>query len=155
MNLTEVTIEGRKFKPVKNGTFAHDIWITRKVREAGMSNVGLEEGETQDEFIDRFAARLWESGALLEILGGLLMPSDIEPKDWTPEMAKATSDFFGNVTEDESKKFLRMQAGGVLFYFFATALSSSKTSTKSGPVTGTEVGEHRATEDASITETGA
>jgi len=83
-----------------------------------------------------------------------LIPADIAAKDWTPELAAETTRFFGRVTDEESKKQLRMQIGGVLFYFFVTALSSSKISTKSG--TPKEVvGERHGTVDAQITGIGA
>lgn len=153
IKVSDITIEGRKYVPIKNGTFAHDIWITKKVREAGLSNIHIDEGETQDDFIDRLAVAAWESGVVLEILGGLLMPAEIEAKNWTPDLAKKTSEFFGNVTDDESKKKLRMQVGGVLFYFFVSALSSSKTSTKSGTQTEAVEGGRHVIEDASITAT--
>lgn len=155
MKVTEITIEGRQFKPIKNGTFAHDIWITSKVRAAGLSNVTIADGETQDDFIERLAVEAWNSGFLLEIMGALLIPADKEAKDWTPELGKKTAEFFGNVTDEESKTQLRMTAGGVLYYFFVKGLSSSATSMKSGIQMAKDEGEPRATEAAPTTATGA
>ncbi len=146
-------IEGRRFLPITNGTFAHDIWITRKIREAGLAGIAMRDGETQDEFIERIAASAYESGVALELLGGLFIPAGVEARDWTRQMAADTSAFFGAVTDPDAKQALRMQIASALFYFFASALASSTTSPKSGEATGK--GERRATEDASTTATGA
>lgn len=142
-------IEGREFVPVLNGTFSHDIWLTKKIREAGLSGLALLDGETQDEFIDRIAMMAYESGLALELLGGLFMPADIDARQWTPEMAIQTSGFFGNVTNEQDKKTLRMQIASAIFYFFVNALASSATSLKSGAKTEAD-GRHE-TEDASST----
>lgn len=126
-------IDGREFKPIKNGTFEHDIWLMQRVRAAGLAELKIMPEETEEHFIERVAQSAWESGAILELLGGALIPAHLEASDWTPEMALASGKFFGSVTNDEGKAILRRQIGGILFYFFITGLSSSKTSTKSGP----------------------
>lgn len=143
-----ITIQGREFVPMKNGTFAHDIWITRKTREAGLADIRQEEGESHEHFIERIASIAWGSGAMLEILGGMLLPAGMEPKDWTPEIAAATGAFFGSVTDEASKRQLRSQIGGVIFLFFVSGLSSSGISPKSSPETGED--EPQGTGDAFI-----
>ena len=150
----EITIEGKRFKPVHNGPFAHDIWLTKKIREAGLAGIQLGEDETQDQFIERIAISAYESGLALQLLGGLFIPAEVEARDWTPEMAARTAEFFGNVIEPESKQALRMQIASALFYFFANALATSKTSPKSGQAR-KEVDERHASEAASSTVTGA
>lgn len=150
----EITIEGKRFKPVNNGTFAHDIWLTKKIREAGLAGIQLGDDETQDQFIERIAISAYESGLALQLLGGLFIPAEMESRDWTPEVAAKTADFFGNVTDPEAKHALRMQIASALFYFFASALASSKTSPKSGQAK-KEADERHETEDASSMATGA
>lgn len=150
----EITIEGKRFVPMQNGTFAHDIWLTRKIREAGLAGIAIGDDETQDEFIDRIAVSAYESGLALQLLGGLFIPAGTEARDWTPELAAQTADFFGNVTDLDSKQALRMQIASALFYFFVNALAASKTSPKSGQVK-KEADERHATEDASASEIGA
>lgn len=149
----ELTIEGRKFVSIANGTFAHDIWITRKIREAGLAGIAVRDGETQDEFIERIAISAYESGIAVQLLGGLFVPAGIEARDWTPEMAAQTADFFGAVTDPDAKQALRMQIASALFYFFVSALASSTTSPKSGA--GMEEGAHHASEAASTSAIGA
>jgi len=128
----EITIEGKRFEPVRNGTFAHDIWLTKKIREAGLAGLTIGDEETQDQFIERIAKSAYESGVALQLLGGLFMPAGVESRSWTPGLAEQTAEFFGNVTDPQSKQALRMQIASALFYFFASALASSKTSPKSG-----------------------
>lgn len=149
----EIMIEGRRFKPVQNGSFAHDIWMTKKIREAGLAGIQLGEEETQDDFIERIAMTAYESGVALQLLGGLFMPAEVEARAWTPEMAARTAEFFGNVTNPEDKHALRMQIASALFYFFASALASSKTSPKYGQAK-KEADERHETEAASSMETG-
>lgn len=151
---SEILIEGRAFVPVKNGTFAHDIWVTNKVRESGLGEIVMAEGEDHNAFIEHVARKAWESGAILELLGGLYVPAGMTAKDWTPALAAETSAFFADVTDEDSKQQLRQQIGSLLFYFFANALSSSATSPKSGMSTETESAP-RATEDAGTSEIGA
>lgn len=150
----EITVEGKRFVTLQNGTFAHDIWLTKKIREAGLANVKIEDGETEDQFIDRIAKTAYESGEALSMLGGLLIPAGIDPREWSPELAQHTAEFFGNVTDPQSKQVLRTQIASALFYFFLSALASSKTSPKFGMKTTTEEGERHASEDASASETG-
>lgn len=140
---------------MRNGSFAHDIWLTKKIREAGLSNVAIGDDETQDQFIERIAMTAYESGAALELLGGLFIPDGTDPRAWTPALARQTAEFFGNVTDPESKRELRQQIAAALFYFFVSALASSKTSPKSGRQETKEVSERHATEDASVSGTGA
>jgi hypothetical protein len=128
----DITIEGKRFVPLRNGTFAHDIWLTRKIREAGLSNISIGDGETPDQFIERIAIVAHESGISLQLLGGLLLPEGVEERNWTPELAESTAQFFGNVTDPEGKRILRTQIASALFYFFANALASSPTSLKFG-----------------------
>lgn len=150
----EITIEGKRFVTLQNGTFAHDIWLTKKIREAGLANVAIKEGETEDDFIDRIAKSAFESGEALNLLGGLLIPADTDARAWTPELAQKTSEFFGNVTDPASKQVLRTQIASALFYFFVSALVSSKTSPKFGAKMTTGTDERHATEDASASEIG-
>lgn len=148
----DITIEGKRFVPLVNGTFAHDIWLTRKIREAGLANIAIDEDETPDHFIERIAIVAHESGLSLQLLGALLLPDGVETRDWTPELAESTAQFFGNVTDPEGKRVLRTQIASALFYFFATALASSQTSPKFG--TEAKERERQETADASTMATG-
>lgn len=150
----DITIEGRSFVPVRNGTFAHDIWVTKKIREAGLADLRIAEGETEDQFIERIAITAFESGQALQLLGGLFVPAGTEMRDWSPDLAARTSEFFGNVTDPDSKQVLRTQIASALFYFFLSALDSSKTSLRSGQ-TKKEAGERHVTEEALSSEIGS
>lgn len=146
-------IEGRQFKPIKNGTFEHDIWLMSRVRQAGLGSLRISDGETEDSFIDRIAYQAMGSGHIFELLGGTLIPGEIEAIDWTPAIATESAKFFAKLTTDEGKSVLRRQIGAVLFYFFTSGLSSSKTLTKSGPTT--QEDEHSANAAALTSVTGA
>lgn len=127
----EITIEGRALKPVKNGTFEHDIYAMQIVSRSGLQQLQLADGEDDDAFISRLAVKAWESGAAIDIMAALLMPAELEAVNWTPATARQLADFFRKVTDPESKRLLRMRIGAILFGFFVSALSFSKTSQKS------------------------
>lgn len=127
----EITIEGRALKPVKNGTFEHDIYAMQIVARSGLPQLQPIDGEDEDSFVGRLAVKAWESGAAIDILAALLMPAELETAAWTPAGAQQLADFFRKVTDLESKRLLRMRIGAVLFGFFVSALALSKTSMKS------------------------
>lgn len=129
-----LTIGGRQFKPIKNSTFAHDIWIMERVKATGLDTLRIEPEESSDDFIDRIAAKAMTGGMqlVLELIAGVLMPAEIESADWTPAIAKATTKFFGDLTEETEKSKVRAQIGGWLYFFFLSAIESSLTSMRSG-----------------------
>lgn len=140
--MQSITVDGRQFRPIKNGTFAHDIWLMQRVRNAGLATLHIDAGETEDAFMERIATAAWESGAVLELLGGAMVPAELKDTDWTAAIALDSAKFFGSITDEDSKQRLRTQIGGILFYFFISGLSSSKTSTKSGAPTDPEEEPH-------------
>lgn len=130
--MSEITIQGRRYTQIVNGTFAHDMWLMSKIRESGLSNIKINEGESQDEFIERIAAVAFESGGALDLLGGTCLPEGVESGKWTPEIAKATADFFGGVTDPKDKQIIRSMMAGLLFHFFVSGVAYSTTFQKSG-----------------------
>lgn len=149
--MSEIVIGGRKFCQLQNSTFEHDIWMTRKVREAGLAQAFISEDETTDQFAERLTLEVLGSGAALELLGGLFVPDGTVPEAWTPDMARETASFFGRVSDPESKAALRSQIASMLIYFFVNGVASLKTSLKSGNPK--EVADPHDTEAASTTAT--
>lgn len=149
--MSEMVIAGRTFVSLQNSTFEHDIWMTRKIRESGLANAFISEGEASDEFAERLTTEVISSGVALELLGGLFVPQGTDPEDWTPELGKETAAFFGRVTDAPSKALLRGQIASMLVYFFVNGLASLRISPKSGNPTAT--GEPHVTEDVSTTGT--
>jgi hypothetical protein len=129
-----LTIGGRKFKPIKNSTFAHDIWIMERIKATGLDTLRIEPEESSDDFIDRIGTKAMSGGMqlVLELIAGVLMPDEIDSSAWTPEIAKATTKFFGDLTEESEKAKVRAQIGGWLYFFFLSAIESSMTSMRSG-----------------------
>ena len=136
--MTEIVIGGKTFNQVVNGSFAHDMWIMKRIREAGLSQIVMIEGETEDDFIERIAVVAYQSGAALDLMGGLCLPQGVEPSQWTPEIAETVSKFFGEVCDPEDKAKLRSIMAGLLFHFFVKGVESSKTSQRFGTPAATE-----------------
>jgi hypothetical protein len=126
-----ITIAGQKFKPITNSTMRHDIWTQGQLERAGLSRVNLEAGETPEEFAMRVLRQAAMNSDIFLLLGGLIMPADVEPLKWTVEMAHETGEFLGNVTEPLDKAMVQAQINAALTTFFATGLCSLMTSQRS------------------------
>lgn len=125
-----IQISGRGFKAVTDSTLEHDIWTVRQLDRAGLRNLVLEDGEKPDEFVDRILMKLMLDGDIFELLGGLLMPAELNGKDWTPEMAGETGRLFASAT-GEDKAIVKRQIAGAMEVFLAQGLLSSIRSRRS------------------------
>jgi hypothetical protein len=102
-----------------------------RVRAAGLVSMKLADGENEEEFIRRLASQVWESGKAVEIMAGLLVPSELEDVQWTPQLAADMEKFIGNLFEEDDKAKVRQAIGEFLYLFFVIALYSSTTFLKS------------------------
>jgi hypothetical protein len=123
-------ISGRQFKAVTDSTLEHDIWTVQQLDRAGLRNLVMEDGETPDEFANRMMTKLMLSGAVFELLGGLLMPAEVKGKDWTPAMAVETGRLFAGAT-GQDKAIVKSQLAGAMEIFLAQGLLSSIRSQRS------------------------
>jgi hypothetical protein len=118
-----IHISGREFKPVTDSTLEHDIWTVQQLDRAGLRNMVMGEDETPDVFANRMMNALMMSGAVFELLGGLLMPAGVKGKDWTPDMAAETGRLFAAATGPD-KALIKAQLAGVVEVFLAQGLLS-------------------------------
>ena len=151
-----IQLGGRTFREIGESTLEHDLWFLGQRDRAGLTRLEMLQGETPEEFAERFTGELAGSGAALLMLGALIVPGDVRNEGWTPALAEDTARFLGKLSDPKDKLQVQgMLAGLVLRFFRAgspssrTSPSSSATSTRNGPGSPIE------SEAARATETGA
>lgn len=122
--MSAIELGGRKFAPIKNSTFEHDVWMMNRIRSAGLDSLELLPGETASQFADRVLWRAMESQSVFEVLAGLLCPTDIPAHKWTPSVAEETAVLFKGLTSDADKTVLRAQLSELLLFFIRNGISS-------------------------------
>jgi len=130
-------IGGRTFLTVRESTVAQDFHFLGLVSRAGIDRITMGENEQPEDFARRLMELAVRSGAVLELMGCLILPEDHAPKDgepgeaWTLEMCKETARFLGGLKSEEDKAAIRGLVLSLLISFFESgivSLWSSKTS---------------------------
>lgn len=126
-----ITIAGREYRPVVETTIEHDVWIGKRMRMAGIDRMEKSAVESVEEFALRVVLNLMESGEFLELLGGWLVPADVDPDSWTPALALQTASTFRRVKSPEDKQELIRVTGEMLALFLEAGIAFVRTSPKS------------------------
>lgn len=134
----KIVLGGRAFRGVPEGiTIRHDHWLMSRLKSAGLGELKRELGETARAYAERLLSFLVVSDRALELAGGLLLPAEIAPKDWTPDVAKATTEFIGGLTAPEDHETMKLVLMSMLIPFFKReldSLTSSEPSSAAAPV---------------------
>ena len=131
------TIGGRTFLPLRESTVEQDFRFLALIKRARIDEVVMEPGESPEVFARRLLEVTIESGAILDLLGCLLIPEDIAPRDrnpgevWTPEVGQATAQFLGQLRDPKDKAEVRSLVLSLLVSFFESGIVSLWTSTTS------------------------
>lgn len=122
---------GRAFRVVKVSTVEHDVWMMGKTAAAGMQQVTMLPGETPESFATRLTGEFARSGLVLVLLGGALIPAELEDLEWSPAVAAQTAAFLGGLTDPADKQLVLAQVASLVAGFFETGLMSCMTSRNS------------------------
>ncbi len=131
------TIGGRTFLPLRESTVEQDFRFLALIKRARIDEVVMQPGESPEAFARRLLEVTIESGAILDLLGCLLIPEDIAPRDrdpgevWTPEVGQATAQFLGQLRDPKDKAEVRSLVLSLLVSFFESGIVSLWTSTTS------------------------
>ncbi len=131
------TLGGRTFLPLRESTIEQDFRFLALVKQARIDEVIMQPGEGPEDFARRLLEVTIESGAILDLLGCLLIPEDLAPQDrdpgevWTPEMGRDTARFLGRLRAPEDKAEVRGLVLSLLVSFFESGIVSLWTSTTS------------------------
>jgi len=130
---------GRTFVAVRESTVEQDYTFLGLIREAGISELTLQPDEGPDEFARRTLDHLVADGAVLKLLGCLLIPEELiggrrsrfalgrrpDPGEvWTPEIGEETAAFLGRLKEQQDKLKIQGLILTLLVSFFESGIVS-------------------------------
>jgi hypothetical protein len=129
IDVTEVTISGRTFRPCASTTFKQDMYVMTLLKAAGLVKLadGFDITKDLDEVAQVIIVEAFASGKLFDLLGAVMEEVGVP---WTVDGAKANGEFFGNLSGTEDKKKLHGSIVGILLGFFVSGALSGKTSPK-------------------------
>lgn len=130
-----LTVAGRRFKPPGVLTLRRDIFIMSRVRRAKLDSLPMNEGESAEAYAHRLLDYLMGYDEVMDLLGAMLVPENVDEKDWTPKLAAQIAETLGSLVDDEGKAAVRMVLISVLVPFLSSGLASlTITASSSGPV---------------------
>jgi hypothetical protein len=123
-----ITIGGRAFKGAKNSTMEHDVFVQGMIAKAKLGRLEMLPAETPEDFALRIFRRAAVNSDVFLLLGGLLLPAELQPAQWTEDVAKETAHFLRKLTDENDKKIVQGQILGAIMGFFQKGLAYSVTS---------------------------
>ena len=131
MSAERITLGGRDFEPMTVTTIEHDFWLMSRIRTAGLDALEKGADESPEEFVARILQQIIDSGSAFDVLGGMLIPAQLRPQQWTPAIADETAKFIRELTDPIDKAKVQSQMIAILIGFFEGGLASLTTSRKS------------------------
>lgn len=128
---------GRTFLTMRESTVEQDFHFLALVKRSRIDEIVMERGETPEIFARRLLETTVESDAILDLLGCLLVPEEVAPRDrdpgeaWTREMGDETARFLGGLRDPTDKATIRSLVLSLLVSFFESGIVSLRTSTTS------------------------
>lgn len=120
-----ITLGGVFYRVVEfqRRTVAMDHYLTRLMRSTGVDKVIPMDGETNDIYIVRLQTCLVDSQKLPEILGGMLMPIDLEDSEWDGQIAKATTVQIRKCSAPEDRELVLSLGFDLVMRFFVEGVA--------------------------------
>ncbi len=135
MDLKVIELDGRRFVPYFKTSMAHGDWFIPLAMAAGVDKVEIIPDEPVEAYAERMLRAVWPSGKLLDLLGGLLLPEGLDPREWTPAVAADIAKHLRQLVEPDDKEKAHRLLGDMLAGFFRSGSASLKTSPTSSPLT--------------------
>lgn len=125
------TLDGKVYRELKKSTIAHDLWVNDKIRASGLNKLEKGPDEEWGDYGVRVTESVLNSGVALLLLGGLLIPDEIEDLRWRPETAIATAEALAGISEPDEKTKVHVLIGNLVMGFFVDGVLEAKTSRSS------------------------
>lgn len=90
-----LSIGGRTFEQPQQLTVRQSNWLLRQLRAAGLDRAAPHDGESAQEFQERFIAELVSSDRALLLLAGFITPPGAK---WREAQAEELAEFLGDLT---------------------------------------------------------
>lgn len=120
-----IEIGGRMFAAQNDFSFECEAFTLRHIREAGLHECAINEGENAESFASRVLVQAIASGKVFILLGCFWVPCGSE---WSPEVAHETGEYFKGVRNEAEKALLRAAVAGMLQVFLIGGLTSLRIS---------------------------
>jgi len=117
----------RAFRVITNGTAERDHYVIRLSGRAGLRQVEMRPNEPLEEFGLRLLYELIDADVIFEVMGGLLIPDEIEDSEWSPAVAAATALHLRRC-QGEAKERINSHIAKFLEDFFGREMGSIVTS---------------------------
>lgn len=118
-----ITIGGRHFKYAGGlTTLRHDLATQGHLQRAGLSRLELLPAETAEDYALRVYRTAVGNGDMLALIAHLLLPEDLDPRSWTPEVASEMAVFLGAMTDPEDKARIQGVLRDALMGFLGAGL---------------------------------
>ncbi len=125
---------GRSFLTVQDATVEQDFLFLELIQKCHIDRIVQSEGEDAAEFSERILGALVGDGAVLKLLGCLLVPAAAPTRRrgfrrdttiaWTPEIGEETARFLGGLKTPEDKAKIRALVLTLLVHFFENEIVS-------------------------------
>ncbi len=117
---------GRNFRAIDfdRRTVALDHYLMRLTRASGVDKVMPMDGEGNESYLFRLQTLMIDSGLVCDIIGGYLIPQELQDAQWTPAVAKETSKCIAACNTQEEREQVLALAMEVVFGFFKAGLES-------------------------------
>lgn len=144
-------IEGAgTYRLVTASTIEHDIALTNLLRSSGAEKAIIDALTAGDEPDSRIFSAVTQSGKLFDIMAAALVPEGTDPLEWSPAIAKETSDKLKRVVSDKGKRVLLASIVELVKAFFLAGLHSQTTS-QSYTSDGKDAGQPGSANEATMT----
>jgi len=117
-------IGGKRFRVVQDGTAERDHFVIQYAGKVGLREVAMLEAEDPEAFAHRLLYQLVDAGVVFELLGGILIPDELEDSEWTLELARSTAAHLRRCHLPEDKATINAAIGCLIQDFFVRGVSS-------------------------------
>lgn len=117
-----ITLGGLRFKPITNATLEHDYTVMALLNAAGIRVIEMPEDADPQVFMEQLFSNLVLHGTLLPLFAHLILPVDMEGKDWRPEVAAGIEKHLRLLTDEKDKAAVHEQLAEMLIGFFRNGL---------------------------------
>jgi hypothetical protein len=107
--------------------------MLRVIKAAGLLLLKKKIGESDERFAVRVVESVMESGQEMNLLGGLLIPAELEDVDWRPRIAAETIEHCRKITDADEKRNLHTVILEATLFLVHGILSSGPSRIASGP----------------------
>lgn len=133
MTAPVITLAGRRLRIVERPTLRMQLHLSNLAARGRLIDPMPMDGETPDAFALRVVGEANDAGALLELLGAMLMPESSQDSDWRQDEAEANAKLLGALQDEAEIARVRLLVSEALIPFMRAGLASYKRTLGASP----------------------